>query len=259
LKHLARLFLISFAVLSPLSASAQMFVEDFDARAQGATVLFRQPNFSGSTFPQLATAPNTSAVSADVAASPVNSYKVNWAFLAGTDRWLRLTTFNTPNLPNPTVDFRGFLSFDYLLIGPSDLRVSLGTRETGTTAALGANGGTVGMIEWVGSTTAGPAPRGKTLVASDPASTTFHTLTFDFQTEPVSAFTGNGVLSSATSKGVLESLGITQVGSFTDNNEYRLYIDNVRIVVVPEPSPLLAFGSAAFALLGYTHLRRRRK
>jgi hypothetical protein len=259
LKHFTRLFLISFAILSPLSASAQMFVENFDARALGATVMFRQPSFSGSTASQLAVAPNISAVSADVATSPSHSYKVNWAFLAGTDRWLRLTTFNTPTLPNPTVDFRGFLSFDYLLIGPSDLVVSLGVRETGTTAALGANGGTGGTIEWVGSTTTGPAPRGKTLIASDPANSTFQTLTFDFLTEPVRGFTGDGMLSSATSKGVLESLGITQVGNSAADNEYRLYIDNVRIVVVPEPSPLLAVGPVAFALLGYIRLRRRRK
>lgn len=256
-KPFTKILLTSLAVVSPLSASAQMFVEDFDTRTAGAEVMFQEPRFSGSTSSHLATTPNVSRVSADAAASGSQSYKVNWAFVAGSNRWLRLTTFNTGILPNPTIDFRGTVSFDYLLRGPNDLRVSLGARETGTTAALGANGGTGGSIEWVGSTTSGPAPLGKTLLASSANSTTFRTLTFNLATDTVSAFTGNGALSSATNKGVLENLGITQAGSFTAANEYTLYIDNVRFVVVPEPGSVALLLSTGLVSVGL--LRRRRR
>jgi len=64
------------------------------------------------------------------------------------------------------------------------LKVSIGVRETATTAPIGGNGGTGGTgIEWVN-------VDGQTLVLDG----TWQQFTFNFATDPITAFTGNGLL-----------------------------------------------------------------
>jgi hypothetical protein len=79
---------------------------DFEGFNAGQEVIFQEPRFSGSTSANLATTPNASLVTDLVAHTGTKSDRIDFQFLDGTTtRWLRLTTFNTPNLPNPRIRF----------------------------------------------------------------------------------------------------------------------------------------------------------
>ncbi len=87
------------------------FTFDFEAQPLGSEHVFRDPGFSGSTVANLLPG-SSSAVSNAAAFSGSQSYELNLQFVDGNpDRWVRLTTFGTASAPNPTVDFRGQLSF----------------------------------------------------------------------------------------------------------------------------------------------------
>src|SRR4051794_17879177 len=77
-------------------------------------------------------------------------------------------------------------------------QISIGVRETGDTGAVGSSGSTSGGIEWVNLD--GQAVNG------DGA---WHKYTWNFGSDPVTNFSGgNGVLSSANMRGVLEHIRI---------------------------------------------------
>jgi len=79
----------------------------------------------------------------------VRSFENRWGFATGTTNpWLRLNTFNTATNANPTIDLDQVVKFD--IYSDKSLKVGVGVRETATTAAYGANGGTTGTIEWIG-------------------------------------------------------------------------------------------------------------
>ena len=78
----------------------------FEGFANGTEVIFQEPRFSGSTSAFLALTPNTSGVTNTVAHTGTNSDQIDFQFInATTTNWVRLTTFNTPNTPNPGVRF----------------------------------------------------------------------------------------------------------------------------------------------------------
>jgi hypothetical protein len=77
-------------------------------------VIFQEPRFSGSTLNELALLPNFGGIDntvnspADVGGT--GSMRFEWDFLGSADptppeNWLRLTTFNTENLPNPVIRY----------------------------------------------------------------------------------------------------------------------------------------------------------
>lgn len=77
--------------------------ENFDGHALGAEVMFQEPNFSGSTGAFLMPG-GTAAVVATDAVSGGQAYEFNMQFVNDTNtNWVRLTTFNTANLPNPAI------------------------------------------------------------------------------------------------------------------------------------------------------------
>jgi hypothetical protein len=81
-------------------------VTDFESFTVGTEAVFQEPRFSGSTGANLALLPNASLVSADMAFSGTQSDRIDFAFVDDDPaKWLRLTTFNTPNMPNPAIDF----------------------------------------------------------------------------------------------------------------------------------------------------------
>jgi hypothetical protein len=80
-------------------------ITGFESFATGTEVMFQEPHFSGSTAANFApTSANTAAVSDEAAHGGSQSYKVAFEFLDDNAlRWLRLTSFNAPNVPNPQV------------------------------------------------------------------------------------------------------------------------------------------------------------
>lgn len=90
--------------------------EDFEGFAVGDEVIFQEPSFSGSTAGNLADG-SSSLVSDSDAMSGTLANEINFQFVDGDPgRWLRLTTFNAPNVPNPALhaneaDFAPTVSF----------------------------------------------------------------------------------------------------------------------------------------------------
>ncbi len=208
-------------------------VTDFEAFPDGTingTVMFRQPSFSASTSNYLDAGPIWSGV-ADTFPEGVPGSKVlysEFSFKTGaTNPWLRLTTFNTTAgnaIPNPTIDFTKKVRFN--IYSTRSLKVALGIRETSTTSALGADGGTVGTIEWLGATLNGSSPNPSRVIDA----TNWTTVEFDIPNEIVTGFpgSGNGTLTSTTGKGVLEHLAIVPNDG---SGIYTIYVDNFEILV----------------------------
>ncbi|MCX8091420.1 MAG: PA14 domain-containing protein, partial [Verrucomicrobiae bacterium] len=203
--------------------------EDFESYPDGSPsdqYMFRKPGHSSTTSGFLDPAvTNYSAISGSFPAGRGGARvcRVSWSFLTGTvSPWLRLATFNAAYRPNPIVDITQSLWFD--LHTDKALKVGVNLRETNPTGAIGDNGGTTGPIEFVG------VP-GKNGDAPNPSRTvpanTWTTLKFMLPDEPVTAFTGNGLLESTTGKAVLEALALVPAGGM---GAYNLYLDNFTVV-----------------------------
>ncbi len=199
-------------------------IAGFDGYADGTQVMFQNPRYSGSSLEHLALTPDSAAVSSEVPAySGGKTCKVEWAWLdASPTRWLRLTTNNTANVPNPTIDLRRPVRVRLRLDAGSFL-LSLGVRETGVDVAIGEDGGTGGTIEWVGATAVVPGggPVG-TLVTAAPG--VWQTITFQPSPGLIQPMTGDGNLMAAYDKGVFEHLAFTitdTVGPIT------VYLDGI--------------------------------
>ncbi|GIV15527.1 MAG: hypothetical protein KatS3mg022_0962 [Armatimonadota bacterium] len=207
--------------------------EAFPAPSSNGSVMFRQPSFSGSTSSFIDTTVNTSQVVTDQAYSGAKSLRVNWQFLPDKPTaWLRLTTFNTANLGNPAIDFAHALRFKiYVASGTPDIYITLGVRETNTTAPIGGNGGASGGIEWIGASQVDAGnvrPVGKLLTAKDQ----WVEVVFNIPAEPVLPFAGasaNGVLD--VPRGTLECLAFTPVEAGAVG-PYRIYLDDFEQVAV---------------------------
>ncbi len=207
-------------------------IADFETSAAGTyngTILFRQPTYSSSTTNYMDPAPNGTTVT-DIFPEGVagsRSLIATFSFKTGAvNPWLRLTTFNSTAgnlIPNPTIDITKKVRFS--VWSDRSIKVAIGVRETSTTAAIGADGGSSGTIEWVGATLNGSSPNPVRIVDA----TNWTTLEFDFPTELIAAFpgSGNGVLSSTTGKGVLEHLAIVPNDG---NGAYTVYLDNFEVV-----------------------------
>ncbi len=214
------------ALVTPTAPCARFSITGFEDYAAGAAVLFRLPRFSGSTSQHLATTPNVSAVTDAVTPfAGANCHRLEWAFLdASPSRWVRITTNNAANVPNPTVELHRPIRMR-IRLDSGRLRVCAGVRETGTTAELGANGGTSGTIEWIGAASAiSGAPQGRPI---EPMPGVWQTFVFDPLADPVLALTGDGQISSPNNRGVLEQLAFTAVDSA---GPFVVYVDDVELL-----------------------------
>ncbi|MFN7138636.1 MAG: putative Ig domain-containing protein [Limisphaerales bacterium] len=209
-------------------ASAPDFVTrltDFENYSNGAAVIFRAPNFSGSTSAHIDTGSSTAVTTS----FPTNAttggrvLKTSWSFKTGTSNpWLRLTTAGTANLPNPVIDFTKKLTFD--IYTDKSLKIALGCRETTTASgtAIGSDGGTTGAIEFVG-VNAGTQPNPTRTIPAN----VWTNISFNLPLEPAASFSsGNGVLSTASGLGVLEQLAIVPNGEL---GAYNVYLDNFSV------------------------------
>ena len=237
------------ALVGMSGAFAQCLITDFEGFPLGANgvVLFRQPSFSGSTSGFVIGAPcdfaggvyNCSEISNDYAFSGTQSLRVAWQFRTDANgnpfpnAWLRLTTFNTPSVPNPAITFAHRVRVRlYVPSDTPDFYLTLGVRETGTTAACAGNGGTSGGIEWIGATSAqgNNAPVGKLVNQKDQ----WVTVKFDSRCDPIRGFAGgtaNGRFD--TDRGTLEQLAFTPTDP-ANLGPYIVYIDDVE-TYVPVP------------------------
>ncbi|NOS68970.1 MAG: hypothetical protein HOP33_03485 [Verrucomicrobia bacterium] len=209
------------------TATATDFVtelSDFENYSAGTAVMFRLPNFSGSTSAHLSNSPNVAAVSSTIPTGNGSArvLNVNWAFTnSAPNPWLRLTTFNSTTLPNPVIDFTRRLRFRIWTDKP--LQVGLGLRETTTASGtpIGSDGGTTGDIEWVGVTNSiSGQPQPTRLIAAS----NWTTLEFNLPAEPVRSFaSGNGILSTASGLGTLEHIAFVPMAG---NVAYNVYLDD---------------------------------
>ena len=205
-------------------------ITDFESIQSGSyngTVLFRQPAFSSSTTAFIDTAvTNYSTVTTSFPGgdSLSKALYATWSFKTGTvNPWIRFTTFNTATLPNPTINLQQRVRFK--IYSDKALGVALGVRETGTSAAIGANGGTTGALEWVGATLNGSSPSPTRTVTAN----TWTTLEFNLPQETITAFPGSGNGALSAGKGVLEHLALTPAGG---SGVYNVYVDNFEVVTV---------------------------
>jgi uncharacterized lipoprotein YddW (UPF0748 family) len=205
-----------------------LLLADFDGYDPGTRVLFREPLFSGSTSDDLAGSPNVAEVTDATSFSDPHSYLVQWQFRDTEPlRWVRLTTNNAQNKPNPTIPLDRPIRVR-LRLDSGTLRVAVGVRETGTTAAPGEDGGTGGTIEWIGAASdVGGAPQGR-LLEGRPGE--WQSLVFDPLTDPIHGMTGNGTLYSITGLGVFEHLAFSIVDGA---GPYTVYIDDVSVICPP--------------------------
>ena len=103
-------------------------------------------------------------------------------------------------------------------------------RETGQAVAIGSNGGTGGTgIEWINLD-------GQFL----PFDSAWHQFSFNFGSDPVTSFTGDGVLTGT--RGTLEHIRFLNAGGITDN--ITIYVDNVVHTVTGTPTTLTGFESS---------------
>jgi len=211
-------------------------LSDFEEYAAGTRALFQYPRYSGSTRGDLAGGPDVSEATDEVAPfSGSICYKVAWQYIdTEPHRWMRLTTNNAPRIPNPTLRLDQAVRVR-LRLDAGSFRMAMGIRETGTSAEVGADGGTGGDIEWVGaaSDTDG-APQG-VLVEAQPG--VWQTIIFDPATDPTHGMTGNGELSSITNKAVLEHLAFSIVDTA---GPLTVYLDDIEFLCdVPPPATVV--------------------
>ena len=211
------------------------------------TILFNKPGNSSTTSAFMDTSTNYTQVFTNGPSawgSGNKALKAGWGFKTGTaNYWVRLNTFNPPTNANPAIALDQKLQFKFY---PSKaVKVGLGVRETGTTAAYGANGGTSGAIEWVGVTN---------VVSGNPipnrlcAATTAVTLAWDIPFEPQDGFTGDGVVPQNNVKGALEHVVIRGEGG---TGAYSCWFDDFAVVVKNNNAFTLDSGAPAGASIGY--------
>lgn len=237
----------------PQAAGAQTITgfEEYTVGNNG-NIMFRAPNFSGSTSTFLETTPNQTVISTARANTGTKSLNVNFQFKAAqTNPFLRLTTASAPTLPNPAIDLSLALQFAlYVPASTPDFYLTLGVRETGTVTTIGGNGGGTGAIEFVGATgLQGSAPLGRLITTKD----SWITVVFNLPTEPVRAFAGgNGVLNGTF--GTIEGLYITPTSN-ANVGPYSFFLDDFRqtaaiVTAAPEPASVALFGIGFLGMVG---------
>jgi len=231
-------------LVTPGPACSALNITGFEGYANGTQVLFRPPRYSGSTSAHLLSTPNVAEVTDAVPAySGSGSCRVQWQWVdASPQRWMRLTTHNAANVPNPTVALDRPIRVR-LRLDAGRLRLAIGIRETGTTAELGQDGGTSGTIEWVGVTSdVEGAPQGR-LVEALPG--VWQTFVFDPASDPIYPMTGDGALYSANNRGVFEHLAFSLVDSA---GPFTAYVDDVDLLCPgPESGDLNGDGQVTAA------------
>lgn len=146
-------------------------------------------------------------------------------------RWVRLTSHNAPELPNPIIDLNKRLRF-WILSTKGSLYLTLGIREIDGTGSVGEDGGTTGPIEWVAidefiEDGDNYAPRGVLIEPSN----NWQSVDIDLRNANVRTFAGGDGQLKTGGYGVLEHLAFT-INPDSDNptGPFDVYIDNLQQV-----------------------------
>jgi len=202
--------------------------ETFTNNTPNETVMFRKPSHSATTSAYIdTTATNYTTVVTSFPAGHTSAKVLKAGFTfktSGTSPyWCRLDTAIAAggNVINPTINFSSHLKFD--IYTDKALLVGVGCRESGSTNAIGADGGITGAIEYVGCTSqVGTTPVPTRTVPAN----TWTTLDFNLPSEPCQTLTGNSIL--AAGKGTLEHLILN--GQPGGVGAYTIYLDNFHVV-----------------------------
>lgn len=205
---------------TPTPSSGQTLIEDFELYVEGEEVMFRDPEYSGSTS-GIDGATDSSAASDDETNTLLDpavgslgslSHRFFWEWSATSGGIVRATTHNAVNRPNPIVDFTKGLSL-YVKITSGAIKLTVQFRDNGAVGAIGENGGAAGEIERI--------TQRFTLDSS--VYSGWQYIFYNLPTETYEAMTGNGTLNN--SSGTLEALWIEQVdGNQTD---VELFVDDI--------------------------------
>jgi hypothetical protein len=155
--------------------------------------MFRQPGFSGSTNTYIVpNSPDLYDYNAAYRAAGLHTEGAasmsvfwNWVDTNDPDAWLRLSTYNGPERPNPSLHTHGQVRFKIVNrseIFDGEIGICLGIRETGELVPQLADGGTSGDIEWVGVDT---TPNGIIAGPDGIVDTTANPMSDDVQVYPV--------------------------------------------------------------------------
>src|SRR5690606_20067376 len=139
--------------------------------------------------------------------------------------------------------------------GGGSLRATLGVRETGVDVPVGQDGGTTGPIEWIGaSSVTNGVPQGDTVLTAQPG--VWQTVTFLPRPGPllpgnVLPYTGgDGALSAANNRGVLEHLAFSVVDT---PGPFTIYLDKIDQPCTPSPD---FDGDGDVDMEDFAHLQR---
>ncbi|MGE0480930.1 MAG: hypothetical protein AB7Q17_10715 [Phycisphaerae bacterium] len=117
--------------------------------------MFRRPSFSGSTTPYIQPASDALLRASGNQTEGAAGLQASWRWVnnADPDAWVRLTTFDGPGRPNPSLNTEGKVRFKIRNISEvvrGTVGLCLAIRESGVDVPQLRNGGTAGGIEWVG-------------------------------------------------------------------------------------------------------------
>ena len=105
-------------IVNSTAAAGDVLITGFEGYDADAQVIFRQPSFSGSTSGNLAASPNFSGVDNGGGYAGDASYRVELQFVDDSDtRWVRVTSYGAPNLPNTAIDFGPDSSLSFWMMG----------------------------------------------------------------------------------------------------------------------------------------------
>jgi len=158
------------------------------------------------------------------------AYRFEWEFADDEEyRWVRITSRNADNQPNPVIDLAKRIRFRAKL-NTGSLYLGLGIREiTATDLDTGSDGGIVGPLEWVGvdeifaDPSGGVVPKGSTLIT---AGDEWQEVDIDLQKSRVTNLeNGNGILTRGL--GVLEHLAFTINPDNPPDGLIELFIDKL--------------------------------
>ncbi len=118
----------------PAGSTVATTVEDFEGYGAGTSVMFRQAGFSGSTGTNLMT--GSTATVDDMFVGSDDVLRHDFQFVdTMTNRWARITTFNTANRPNPVVRFDNNSVVTFRLLAYTSEQTDLGLQGPGTVNA----------------------------------------------------------------------------------------------------------------------------